>query len=86
MKAMKNKFVFVLIGLVCLGAVFLSCQKKGEVSKTERPETSSSADFEAIFDGKTLAGWKVIHPFGASRMAALSVNWSATNKSNPTPS
>lgn len=55
---MKNRFRLVLIGLVCLGAVFLSCQKKLEVSKTERPETSSSADFEAIFDGKTLAGWK----------------------------
>lgn len=55
---MKNRFRLVLIGLVCLGAVFLSCQKKGEVSKTERPETSSSTDFESIFDGKTLAGWK----------------------------
>lgn len=55
---MKNKFGLVLTGLVCVGLVFLSCQTKLGEGKTETPEISSFTDFESIFDGKTLAGWK----------------------------
>jgi hypothetical protein len=58
MKGMKNKFGLVLSGLVCAAVIFLSCQKKAEESKPERQATAPSTDFTAIFDGKTLAGWK----------------------------